>query len=253
MVTLHSRSEVGFPPSQAPRQDPAGVELVVIHWNGPALGQLTTLQESIDAWQGIRRFNVQQRGWRDVAYTLAVCPATGTLLAGRMWHGQPAAHAPHNHGSYAIFALIGEGDPVKDALRDGIRTAIQLAMRHAPIVKVMPHADVPQNSTVCPGPELGILARGIGRQPDKLGSQQATQSDSETAAEESEEDMVDVIKANGEVYLHHAPWITGPMTHGDYYLNLARSGGNPQYRGPYEWDEDRLERHPRPEAPKSST
>jgi hypothetical protein len=217
---------------------------------------MTTLRESIEAWQSIRRYHVQKRGWRDVAYTLAVCPATGSLLAGRMWSRQPAAHAPHNHETFAVFALAGVGDPITDALRDGIRDAVRLAMRHAPIAEVMPHQDVPQNSTECPGPELASLARGIGRQPDKLGSQKATQGDSEDAAEESEEDMaVDVIveAESHDVYLHHPPWVSGPMSDPDYWRNLAAAEVNPTYRGPYEWGRDRIVRHPRPEAPKSST
>jgi hypothetical protein len=251
MVKLLSRSEVGLPPSQAPRQEPAGVELVVVHWNGPALGALGSLAESVEAWQAIHRYHVKIKDWRDVAYTLAVCPATGGLLAGRMWHRMPAAHEPHNQGSYAVMALAGEGDPITQALQDGIRDAIRLAQRHAPIASVLPHTDVPQNDTECPGVELAGLARELTPGKGSLRPQRGTQSDSE----ESEGDMVDVIESEegDAVYLHHPPWVSGPMSDPSYWVDLAESSLNPAYRGPYEWSPDRIEKHPRPEAPKSST
>jgi hypothetical protein len=62
---------------------------------------------------------------------------------------------------------------------------------------------------------------------------------------EEDEVSIDVVQVGEEVWLIAHPYrIPVAPEARTYYLNLARSETNRQYRGPYTWDRDRLEYHP---------
>lgn len=65
--------------------------------------------------------------------------------------------------------------------------------------------------------------------------------------EDDEMQRIDVIETEQGVYLLDHPYaikVPDPDT-GQYYLDLAGSEANTQYRGPYKWDESRVAKHPR--------
>lgn len=166
MTTIISRREAGLPAAAGgPRHDPRHTVRLVIHYNGPAVGPLTSLREEIDWWRGIYDYHTRVREYSDVAYTVGVGPATGKPLAGRMLHRWPAAHEPYNEHSIAIYAMVGEGDTITGQLLDGLAAAVvwaeQEVARHGGELRIwQPHQDVPDNHTECPGP-LAPWARDL--------------------------------------------------------------------------------------------
>lgn len=65
--------------------------------------------------------------------------------------------------------------------------------------------------------------------------------------EDDEMQRIDVIETEQGVWLLDHPYaikVPDPDT-GQYYLDLAGSEANTQYRGPYQWSEDRVAKHPR--------
>lgn len=70
----------------------------------------------------------------------------------------------------------------------------------------------------------------------------------EDEPEDDEEDDVatDVVVTDEAVYLIDHPYRVhvGDPEAAEYFKNLAASKDNPQYEGPYEWDEDRVQFHP---------
>lgn len=77
------------------------------------------------------------------------------------------------------------------------------------------------------------------------GSTARVQRDEPEDGEEDDMAKVDVVKADGDVWLIDHPYrLLVPEKDEDYYLNLAASDSNTQYDGPHEWDEERIAKHP---------
>lgn len=126
-------------------------EGVTVHWGGPSPWRgrgfdHTRCASIARAWQS---YHMDARGWWDLGYNALVCPH-GYVYEGR-WRKTRGAHAGTNEGnyrSYGVCYIAGEGDPLTDAAKLGLKEAARLLGR--PIK--WSHRD--WNPTGCPGDEL---------------------------------------------------------------------------------------------------
>lgn len=127
-------------------------DLCTIHWEGPKMG---TFPHSSCAGkvQSIQRYHMDTKGWTDIAYSAVVCPH-GDVYAGRGPGVRTGANGTNtgNASAYAVCALVGEGDPITDALLDGIAAAVAWLG----CTRTNAHRD--WKPTACPGDVLAGLA-----------------------------------------------------------------------------------------------
>ncbi|MFI0481752.1 N-acetylmuramoyl-L-alanine amidase [Actinomadura sp. 9N215] len=98
---------------------------VAVHYEGG--GKLTGNSHSTCAGRvrAIERFHVQTNGWSGIAYSYLVCEH-GYVFEGRGLGYRTAANGTtaSNQNYYAVCALIGDRDPAADAIKSGVRDAI---------------------------------------------------------------------------------------------------------------------------------
>lgn len=125
-TVFESRETVGLvPPRSAPRI-PGPVTSVTVHWNGPAV-RIPAVRGHAGCrafWRQVQKFHMHDRGWSDIAYTVGVC-IHGVVMAGRGLGVRTAANGTNlgNNSSYAIYALLGEGEVPSDAMLHAILDA----------------------------------------------------------------------------------------------------------------------------------
>lgn len=151
MPTVLSRAEWGArPPKGTPtRVSWPSIRCVDIHWPG-SKGHLPTDKAGVAAaLRGWQRFHQDERGWRDIAYNIAVD------LAGRVWElrgwdvqdGGVAGRAD----DLTILLVIGADDELTDTLKASVLWVMREMERRkgAPLVRTWHGA---LTSTDCPGP-----------------------------------------------------------------------------------------------------
>ena len=151
MPTVLSRAEWGArPPKGTPtRVSWPSIRYVDIHWPG-SKGHLPTDKAGVAAaLRGWQRFHQDERGWRDIAYNIAVD------LAGRVWElrgwdvqdGGVAGRAD----DLTILLVIGADDELTDTLKASVLWVMREMERRkgAPLVHTWHGA---LTSTDCPGP-----------------------------------------------------------------------------------------------------
>lgn len=151
MPTVLSRAEWGArPPKGTPtRVSWPSIRCVDIHWPG-SKGHLPTDKAGVAAaLRGWQRFHQDGRGWRDIAYNIAVD------LAGRVWElrgwdvqdGGVAGRAD----DLTILLVIGADDELTDTLKASVLWVMREMERRkgAPLVRTWHGA---LTSTDCPGP-----------------------------------------------------------------------------------------------------
>lgn len=153
MTTILTREQWGARPAvgdgNALQATPLGA---AIHWEGPAMGSRPHT-ECGALVRGIQAFHQNSRGWADIAYNLLVCEH-GVIFVGRGRGKGSAANGTTaaNLAWYAICALVGKGDPITQALRDGLNAAVRLVQSWGAQDGVTGHRDHFQ--TECPGADL---------------------------------------------------------------------------------------------------
>lgn len=151
MTRLESRATVGLRTADARPRIPGPIRGTTIHYNGPPMGLIDVAHERCRAaWRDVQAFHMDRRGWSDVAYTMAACPAHGILMAGRGAGVRTAANgtATGNDQWYAIMALLGQGERPTAALYRAIVDGAK--MLDAP--RLVPHSW--HKPTGCPGDPL---------------------------------------------------------------------------------------------------
>lgn len=123
-TVFESRATVGLRPARSAPRIPGPVDSTTVHYNGPAVRiSASDSHERCRAfWRGVQKYHMETHGWADVAYTMAACPH-GILMAGRGKGVRTAANGTRygNDTSYAIFALVGEGERPTDAMLTAIK------------------------------------------------------------------------------------------------------------------------------------
>jgi hypothetical protein len=128
---------------------------VALHWIGGPSGLRSSSPHSScqSLWRRIQIQHMDNNGWADVAYTLAVCPH-GRRLAGRGAKVRTAAQGSNdgNLRFYAICRLLGLGEKPTKAMDEGTAYGIWLLRREGNAGReVRPHSNF--RPTQCPGPE----------------------------------------------------------------------------------------------------
>lgn len=129
---------------------------VTVHYLGPRVGTWphTSCASRVRA---IQRFHQGVRGWTDIAYNLLACPH-GWLFEGRGRYRANGANGDHSNKSrYSICAMVGAGDPIPEAMLDGITQGVALCRSWGAGASVDGHRD--HQSTACPGDPLYRLIR----------------------------------------------------------------------------------------------
>lgn len=169
MTAFISRSEWQARPSNgagnALNGKPKGV---AVHYEGPKMGSRTH-DKCAALVRSIQRFHQVSRGWADVAYNLLVCEH------GFVYEGRGAKRASAANGStkanedyFAVCALVGEGDVVTDALKEGINDAIVYLRKEGGAgSEVVCHSDL--FATACPGDALRAWVRAGTPRPSLAG------------------------------------------------------------------------------------
>lgn len=127
MVTVVSRAAWGARPPRSRTGLPAShVHGGAAHYNGPPMGLVSGCgngRRCAEAVRGTQRFHMDVRGWSDVAYSFLACPSCGRVYEGRGWGVRTAANGT-NHGNahyFAFMALIGDGEPLTEPIKDAFR------------------------------------------------------------------------------------------------------------------------------------
>jgi len=148
-----TRTEWGAP-ADTPAADMATALGVKIHWIG---GQYTTPSHDLchgEVW-AIREEHLADpvQHWVDIAYNLLVCQH-GVVFEGRGKGKESGANGDQalNHADYAICAIQGTNETASDALKSGLRDAIEYMQANGAGGEILGHRD--GYNTDCPGDEL---------------------------------------------------------------------------------------------------
>lgn len=172
LMTFETRKDLGFPESEA-REQPHNPDGVKIHYLGTKVKRPAAHSGCRAMWTQIRNSHLanKKENYSDVAYSLAVCNAHGTVMEGRGAGKRTGANGNSelNYADYAIVVLIGdEGDtrPTPQCIV-GIREAIHYLRTHKrPCGKrIQGHRD--GIATSCPGGPLYDLVGSGQLEPDR--------------------------------------------------------------------------------------
>lgn len=126
---------------------------VTLHYEGGGLltGRLHTV--CAGKVRAIEEYHAEDNGWDGIAYTLLVCEH-GYVYEGRGVGHRTAANGTTagNQNWYAVCAMIGDRDPLSDALLRGMRDAIDYLRVHGAGSRLNGHRD--HLPTSCPGTRL---------------------------------------------------------------------------------------------------
>lgn len=153
MSDLITRAQWGARPSRGTGNALATHPLGnTIHWEGSHGGTYGHDQCAARV-RSIQAFHQDVRGWADIAYNVLVCPH-GFRFEGRGRGRGSAANATNyaNTNYYATCAMVGTGDPVTDALIQGLVDACDMVRAWGAGSAVVGHRD--WVGTECPGQAL---------------------------------------------------------------------------------------------------
>lgn len=151
------------PPAPGPGNlTPSRVEGTVIHWPGmPA--PVHSYADVAAALRGWQTYHMDDRGWSDIAYQVAVDQA------GRAWtlrglETQSGANGDNdvNERFGAILLILAPGEEPTEAMVDAVREVIaDFRDLYPDGVRILPHGAVRPEPTDCPGPAArAAIARG---------------------------------------------------------------------------------------------
>lgn len=149
---------------------------------------------------------------------------------------------------YTAGALEGHVEPASAGQQDVVARAAAAVCLHLglPVERVVGHKETDPTRKPDPhGVDMDAFRELVRQYMDG-------EVDEKPAADDDEEDFmpVDVVTTEKAVYLIDHPYRIHLKSEGeaDYFKNLAGSEDNPQYAGPWEWDEDRVQKHPERKA-----
>lgn len=135
--------------------DPDRVVGFAIHWPGSTASIGNPSASSVaNRLEGYRRFHVDDRGWSDIAYQVAID------AAGRVWDCRGIKWRSAGNGSDsgndtygAVLLMLGPGDVPSDAMVQAIRDwrTDRWLVRYPRATKVVGHHDIRPEPTACPG------------------------------------------------------------------------------------------------------
>lgn len=202
---------------------------------------------------GYERYHVKTLGWRAPGYSFAICYENGeaVIYECRGWGGQGAHTSGRNGVSHGVV-LVGNWSA--GSVPEPMVHALAWLILHGDEQDYGPaeisggHRQAPGAETACPG-NAGMRAIDRARALIADSGPADPQPDDEDDELDEEEDMaVDVVEVGDEVHLIEHPWrikVPDDAAQKDYWRDLARSDKNSQYRGPWPWTRERLERHPK--------
>lgn len=155
--TIHPRSAwTSVAPTGITRVSWPSIKIVNIHWparTGTIARDRTSIVRALEAW---RRFHMSDRGWRDIAYNVAV-DLNGDVWILRGWDVQDGGVAGRSD-DVTILLVMGTGDKMTDAMKRSTLWAMREFERRKGGQLVRSYHGALQ-STSCPGPEATAWAK----------------------------------------------------------------------------------------------
>lgn len=155
--TIHARREwTSVAPASSTRVHWPSIRIVDIHWPGTK-GRIARDKASIArALEGWRRFHVTGRGWRDIAYNVAV-DLNGDVWVLRGWDVQDGGVA-NRSDDVTILLIMGDADKMTDPMKRTVLWAMgEFERRKGGALRRTHHGAL--QSTTCPGPEATAWSR----------------------------------------------------------------------------------------------
>lgn len=144
--------------------DPARVEGVAFHWPGTTSSTpITSLAAVASALRGWQAYHMDDRGWSDIAYQVAVDQAgRAWTLRGLRTQSGANGNTDVNERYGAILLVLVQGEQPSEAMKATARAVVADFRRLYPKgIKAVGHKDVRPEGTDCPGPAAyAALQRG---------------------------------------------------------------------------------------------
>ena len=155
--TIHTRSEWTRRAARGvTRLSWPSIRVVDIHWParaGRISRDLGSIKRALLSWQ---RFHMDTRGWRDIAYNVAV-DLNGDVWELRGWDVQDGGVAGRSD-DVTILLVMGDKDTMTDAMKWSVLWAMgEFERRKGGALRRSYHGAL--SSTSCPGPEATRWAR----------------------------------------------------------------------------------------------
>ena len=164
MAVWLSRSAWGArPPTNSSALIASEVDGTGIHYPGMGSRKLVTQDQVASALRGWQNYHMDDRGWADIAYQAAVDQA------GRKWtlRGLKIRSAANgdsdvNHRYGAILLVIGDDEPLSEALKATVREVVaEFRLYYPKGVLIRPHSAIRPDPTSCPGNRARLaISRG---------------------------------------------------------------------------------------------
>lgn len=154
IVAFRTRAQLGMrPPKSVSRNISPELGGGVAHWGGPAQ-RIAEHAQCEETWRDWQSFHMDERGWADIAYTMAFCNH-GYVLAGRGYGIRTAAQGTNdgNQRYYAYVWIGGQGQVPTQLALDALDWCIAEGRRVGGAGRdVRPHTAF--TGSTCPGPDL---------------------------------------------------------------------------------------------------
>jgi hypothetical protein len=145
--------------------DPSKVKGVVVHW--PGSGETDSFDgraEIVAALRGWQRFHMEDKGWSDIAYQVAVDQAgRAWILRGLRTQSGANGNEDLNERYGAILLVLVAGEEPSAAMKATVREVVRdfRAIYGDDAALILPHSAVRPDGTDCPGPKArAAIARG---------------------------------------------------------------------------------------------
>lgn len=138
--------------------DPAKVVGIALHW--PAMDRrLRRVADVKAALRGWQRFHMDNRGWSDIAYQVAVDQQGNRYrLRGHKFRSAANGNTALNLSYGAILLVLAPGEKPSDAMIAGVRRVIAAHRRRYPnSSKIVGHGQIRPGGTECPGTEAQTM------------------------------------------------------------------------------------------------
>lgn len=153
-MQLVTRAQWGAPPT-TPAADMPTANGVKVHWIG---GPYTTPADHSGCAAEVRAIRQEHldnptEHWVDIAYNFVVCQH-GYVFEARGLRKESGANGDQalNHADYAVCAIQGTNESASNALKNGLRDAIEYLQANGAGNEILGHRD--GYNTDCPGDEL---------------------------------------------------------------------------------------------------
>lgn len=159
-LTYLPRSTWTDRPSTGPTHlDAAGLLGTALHYPGMGNRRLFAQEDVARALRGWQDYHMDDRGWSDIAYQVAVDQAGRVwTLRGLTTRSGANGDAEVNLEYGAILLVVGDDEPPTGALINSTRQVIADFRRLYPkATAIKPHSAVRPTGTSCPGDQVRVL------------------------------------------------------------------------------------------------